>query len=690
MNCSVNIFGIYGIKCNAMTRHEAEIILQQTFQLTHFYDEQWQTIEKILRGERVLLIEKTGFGKSLCFQFPAIIFKGTTVIFSPLIALMRDQVKKLNALGIPAKCINSEQTQEENAQIIEEAKQDKIKILYIAPERQENSEWMEATQQMNLSMVVVDEAHCISIWGHDFRPAFKRIINLVKLLPKGLPVLATTATATKRVEQDITQQIGDGLTVIRGNLMRDNFKLFVIKVDSDDEKMIWLGKSIEKLPGSGILYTGTRVDTEVYAKWFEYLNISSTAYNAGLDPDSRVAIEHGLMQNEWKCIISTNALGMGIDKPDIRFIIHTQIPQSPIHYYQEIGRAGRDGEPSYIILFYNPHEDRDLPEAFIEGGRPPIKKYEKVIAVIKSGLFGLRELAMKTNLKQTPIRVILADLMEQNIIREVRYGKKRQYEFIPDSLPLNPQSFEDLRNAKLLDLDKMVEYVETTGSRMKFLCDYLGDSSDRHFTNCDNTGEKKIKKVLVTPEWVEKLQDFRENCFPELKVTRAGTNMINGVAASYYGVSFVGNAIHRSKYETGEDFPDFLVRLTLKAFYFKFSQEKFDLVLYVPPTQSGALVKNFAEKIALSLKIPISHNLIKTKITEQQKIFEGTINKKENVKNAFGYEPSTEIEGKKILLIDDIFDSGATIRELGKLLTRLGATTIAPLTIAKTVGGDKI
>ena len=673
-----------------MTRHEAEIILQQTFQLTHFYDEQWQTIEKILRGERVLLIEKTGFGKSLCFQFPAIIFKGTTVIFSPLIALMRDQVKKLNALGIPAKCINSEQTQEENAQIIEEAKQDKIKILYIAPERQENSEWMEATQQMNLSMVVVDEAHCISVWGHDFRPAFKRIINLVKLLPKGLPVLATTATATKRVEQDITQQIGDGLTVIRGNLMRDNFKLFVIKVDSDDEKMIWLGKSIEKLPGSGILYTGTRVDTEVYAKWFEYLNISSTAYNAGLDPDSRVAIEHGLMQNEWKCIISTNALGMGIDKPDIRFIIHTQIPQSPIHYYQEIGRAGRDGEPSYIILFYNPHEDRDLPEAFIEGGRPPIKKYEKVIAVIKSGLFGLRELAMKTNLKQTPIRVILADLMEQKMIREVRYGKKRQYEFIPDSLPLNPQSFEDLRNAKLLDLDKMVEYVETTGSRMKFLCDYLGDSSDRHFSNCDNTGEKKIKKVLVTPEWVEKLQDFRENCFPELKVTRAGTNMINGVAASYYGVSFVGNAIHRSKYETCEDFPDFLVRLTLKAFYFKFSQEKFDLVLYVPPTQSGALVKNFAEKIALSLKIPISHNLIKTKITEQQKIFENTISKKENVKNAFGYEPSTEIEGKKILLIDDIFDSGATIRELGRLLTRLGATTIAPLTIAKTVGGDKI
>ncbi|MDR2081812.1 MAG: RecQ family ATP-dependent DNA helicase [Campylobacteraceae bacterium] len=327
-----------------MTRKDVETKLQKTFGLPKFYDEQWQTIEKIFNGERVLLIEKTGFGKSLCFQFPATVFSGTTVIFSPLIALMRDQVKKLQSLGIAAKCINSEQSIEENSQIINEAKQRKIKILYIAPERQENSEWIEATQQMDLSMVVVDEAHCISVWGHDFRPAFKRIINLVKLLPKGLPVLATTATATKLVEQDITNQIGNGISVIRGNLMRDNFKLFVVKVNSEDEKMIWLGENMERLPDSGILYTGTRVDTEIYSKWFNYLNISSTAYNAGLDADSRIAIESGLMQNKWKCIISTNALGMGIDKPDIRFIIHTQIPQSPIHYYQEIGRAGRDGK----------------------------------------------------------------------------------------------------------------------------------------------------------------------------------------------------------------------------------------------------------------------------------------------------------------------------------------------------------
>jgi ATP-dependent DNA helicase RecQ len=380
---------------------------------------------------------------------------------------------------------------------------------------------------------------------------------------------------------------------------------------------------------------------------------------------------------------------MGIDKPDIRFIIHTQIPQSPVHYYQEIGRAGRDGKPSYIILFYNPNEDKKLPEAFIEGGRPSIKKYEKVISVIQSELFGLHELIKQTNLKQTQLRVILADLMEQNIVREVNYSGRKKYEFISNSLPLNPKSFEDLRNAKLQDLNKMLEYVETTGSRMKYLCDYLGDNFNHNFKNCDNTGEKKIK-VIVTSEWVEKLQDFRENCFPELEVQTTKTNLVNGVAASYYGVSHVGNAIHRSKYETGEDFPNFLLKLTLKAFRKKFGQEPFDIILYVPPTKSGSLVKNFAEKMSDVLKIPISYKLEKTKTTEEQKIFESVISKRENVKNAFDYQPATEIEGKRIILIDDIFDSGATIKEIGSLLTKLGATKIAPLTIAKTVGGDKL
>ncbi len=668
-----------------LSRVEQENKLKQTFGLPQFYDHQWDTIDRILKGERVLLIEKTGFGKSLCFQYPATVFKGTTVIFSPLIALMRDQVKKLNSLGIAAKCINSEQTPEENTQIITDAKNGKVKILYIAPERQGNSEWIDATRQMNLSMVVIDEAHCISVWGHDFRPAFRRIINLVKLLPTGLPVLATTATATKKVETDIASQIGGNISVLRGNLLRENFNLYVVKVTTEDEKLIWLGQNLDKLEGPGILYTGTRVDTEIYSKWFEYLKLSAIGYNAGLDSDSRIAIENGLMSNKWKCVISTNALGMGIDKPDIRFIIHTQIPQSPIHYYQEIGRAGRDGKPSNIILFYNP-DDKKLPEAFIEGGRPSIKKYEKAIYQLGQQMLGERDLMRKCNLKQTPTKVIIADLVEQGIILK---NARNKYELKPGAQALNTEPFEELRNSKKLDLDKMIEYVETSQSRMKFLCDFLGDSTTHTFNNCDNTGLTKLT-LKANEEWLEKLQTFREDYFPILQVETKGSNIANGVAASYYGVSNVGAALHRSKYETKEDFPDFLLKLCLKAFRKKFGQEKFDYITYVPPTSSGDLVKNFATKLSQVLKFPISHDLIKTRLTKEQKIFENGYLKSDNISGAFSFNNPSVLVGKSILIVDDIFDSGATIKELGKLFTNLGAIKIAPIVIARTVGGDLV
>lgn len=668
------------------TRLEEEKKLKTTFGIDKFYDDQWNTITRILKGERVLLIEKTGFGKSLCFQYPATVFKGTTVIFSPLIALMRDQVKKLNGLGISAKCINSEQSNEENTKIIEEAKKGKVKILYIAPERQENSEWIEATREMNLSMVVIDEAHCISVWGHDFRPAFRRIINLVNLLPKGLPVLATTATATKKVESDVASQIGGNISVLRGNLLRDNFKLHVVKVKSEDEKLIWLGENLNKLEGTGILYTGTRVDTEIYSKWFEYLKLKTIGYNAGLDTDSRIAIENGLMNNQWKCVISTNALGMGIDKPDIRFIIHTQIPQSPIHYYQEIGRAGRDGKPSIIILFYNP-EDKKLPEAFIEGGRPAIAKYERVISAARNELLGERELMKKTNLKQTQLRVIKSDLIEQGILREVIIGRSKKFEYITGAPSLNTKAFEELRNSKKSDLNEMIQYVDTTQSRMKFLCDYLGDSTSHKYQNCDNTGLTRIT-VKENQDLLLKLQDFREDYFPVLDVESNGSNIVNGVAASYYGVSNVGAALHRCKYETKEAFPEFLLKLFLKAFRKKFGQEKFDFIAYVPPTSSGDLVKNFAIKLSQVLKFPITHDLVKSRQTREQKIFENGYLKSDNVSGAFSFLNPSQLRGKTILLIDDIFDSGATIKEVGKYFTNLGVTKIAPIVIARTVGGD--
>ena len=737
-----------------MTRSEAEIKLKRIFGLDHFYEEQWRSIERILRGERILMIERTGFGKSLCYQFPATQFDGITVVFSPLIALMRDQVRSLCERGIPAAYINSEQSYEENQNSIQRALNGEIKILYIAPERQENEEWVEATRQLKLSMVVVDEAHTISTWGHDFRPSFRRIINLVQLLPQSLPVLATTATATKKVQYDIEQQIGGRLTTIRGNLIRPNFQLQVVKVQSEDEKMIWLAENLNAINGTGLIYTGTRIDTEVYANWLRFVGINATDYNAGFDADTRKSIEQGLMQNKWKCIVSTNALGMGIDKSDIRFVIHTQMPASPIHYYQEIGRAGRDGKPTRIILFYNEKKENGndvatdslLPLSFVEGSRPTTKKYQKVISLLQEEPLSEREVLKKANLKTNQLRVIKADLIDQGIIKEVLYGKIKKYEYQYNAPALNTDSFEALREAKLKDLHAMEEYIYTDMPRMKYLCSFLDSDETVEYSNCDNTNLERIT-VSVTPEWMTKLEDFRETYFPCLELSswtiRKGgfrlryiapdkvqvektvkndmgevierpiieysnninlleynqeereiieehlgkaSRLVDGYAASYYGVSNVGAAIHRSKYENGGDFPDFLLKKTLSVFGKKFRGIHFDLVLYLPPTNSGDLVKNFATKFARVIGVPISHELIKVRITQEQKMFQNAYSKQENVCGAFDIDEDI-VKDKYIVLLDDIYDSGATLKEVGKLLTQKGAKCIVPIVIAKTVGG---
>lgn len=746
-----------------MDRKQAELKLKQSFGIDHFYNEQWMAISKLLSGERILMIERTGFGKSLCYQFPATLFSGLTVVFSPLIALMRDQVNGLRQRGISAAYINSEQSREDNDSVIEQALQGKLKILYVAPERQENNYWIESVRQMNLSMVVIDEAHTISTWGHDFRPAFRRIINLVQLLPAHLPVLATTATATKRVQHDIEQQIGGKLTTIRGSLIRSNFRLRVIRVKNEDEKMIWLADNINSFCGTGIIYSGTRLDTEIYAKWLQFVGINAIDYNAGFDAETRKDVENGLMDNRWKCIVSTNALGMGVDKPDIRYVIHTQIPESPIHYYQEIGRAGRDGKPTEIILFYNDSKvgkeqlahDFLLPKSFIENARPPQQKYEKVINLLLEEPLTEREIMKKGNMKQSQVRVIKYDLIDQGIIKETLYDKQKKYEYQFGAPKFDYRQFDELRQAKMNDLEQMERYVYTKIPRMQYLCSFLDSDEQSNYSNCDNTNLPKIEIGTLNETYVDRLQQFRETYFPELELCESSykavlndneekekltikipypniidiyrngefyrnveltnryegtikssdfshyeivvlkdlikqhrenkSHITNGIAASYYGVSSIGAAIHRCKYENGGDFPDFLLRLTLKAFGKKLGKYHFDMVLYVPPTHSGNLVRNFAIKFSAVIKVPICHDLRKIRVTQEQKIFQNKYGKQENVAGAFDLDAN--VNNKCIILIDDIYDSGETLKEIGKLLTEKGANYIVPVVIAKTVGG---
>jgi ATP-dependent DNA helicase RecQ len=667
-----------------MNRSEAESILQQKFGLPYFYDEQWEAISRLLKGERILMIQRTGFGKSLVFQFAGMLLQGTTIIFSPLIALMREQVNKLKELGLPAAYINSTLTPEEKAVVLRNAENGRYKLLYIAPERQEDEEWQKVVQRMRLAMVVVDEAHCISTWGHDFRPSYRRIVNVVKQLQRDFPVLACTATATLKVQQDIETQFDNTrLTVLRGNLSRENFILNYVKCINKEDKLAMVLRIVKALGGTGIIYCGTQAETEIYAKWLDFNNFRVTNYNAGLDDDTRKRVEIDFVNDVYKCVVSTNALGMGMDKPNLRFVIHTQIPASPLHYYQEIGRAGRDGQPTNVLLLYAP-EDDELPLAFIKNNKPAIKYYQSLIDILKVEALGLYSIIKRINLKQTAVNVLLADLIDQHIVIKTNKGNRVLYELKFNAPKLQTQGFEELRNAKLADFDCMKDYLNSSKCRMNYLQNYLGDSSSTICGKCDVDLGKRYA-IESKEEELARIEEFRENYFPVLEVETKTGILINGVAASWYGVSNVGTMLHSSKYENGGDFPDYLLRLTLRAFRKHYKNTQFDMVMYVPPTISGDLVKNFAIKIARTLRFELSHGIHKTRTTRAQKYFESAIGKKDNLINAFTTD--IYVKNKNILLIDDIFDSGVTIKEIAAMLKTKGARMVAPLVIAKTVGG---
>ena len=669
-----------------MNRFEHEKNLKNIFSFDKFYDRQWEVVQQLLFGKKILLIEKTSFGKSLCFQYVGKYLydnnKGMTIVFCPLIALMRNQIQILKSKGINAASLNCEQSFEENQIIIDKAKKGKISLLYIAPERQESAEWLEFIKKVKIAMIVIDEAHCISTWGHDFRPNYKRIIDVVKLLPYDMPVLAVTATATKKVANDIKFQLGENVQVLRGTLNRENFELSVVNVSTEDDKMIMIANLVEDIAGTGIIYTGTRANTQIYADWLRYIGINAIHYNAGIGTEERQEVEDNFYKNNYKVIVSTCAFGMGIDKPDVRFIIHTQITDSLLQYYQEIGRAGRDGLPTKIILF-NKEDDKRLRQHFISQSKPNLLEYLRTIDILKNKICRLHELTKEINIKQNQMQVILQDLIEQNII----YKNGTSYIYKNPDAVFDYDKFQDFKIYKSLELEKMIEYTNISSCRMKYLCNYLEDFNIDNCTKCDNCRKIQTKREINEKEQ-KRLRNFQAHYFIEDYI---GSNdkekAIKVVASSYYGTSDIGNIIHHCKYENGGDFPKECVDRVILAYkkYYK----THDLILFVPPTISGNLVENFAKKVALKLGIPISNTLIKNRETRPQKECKSAITKNANLKNAFEVRNVDVIQNKSILLIDDIIDNGATIKNIAKYLLKNGARKVDALVIAKTLIGDE-
>jgi ATP-dependent DNA helicase RecQ len=351
--------------------------LRKHFGFDDFREGQRDVIGSILEGKDAVVVMPTGSGKSLCYQLPAMILDGATLVVSPLIALMKDQVDALLARGLPATFINSSIPESEQRARIEALRRREHKLVYVAPERFRSSRFNSVLQSIPISLFAVDEAHCISTWGHDFRPDYLRLRNVIRSLGS-VQTLALTATATPYVRSDIIQQLGltKPQTFVSG-FDRPNLSIEVVHTERERQKIAHIKRLAQRINGSGIIYASTRKSVEQVGMKLKDAGLSVVTYHAGMTDSNRIKAQDDFMSGRKQMIVATNAFGMGIDKPDIRFVVHYQMPGSIEAYYQEIGRAGRDGLPSTCVLLFN-YADKNTHDFFIEGSYPNISVIKQV------------------------------------------------------------------------------------------------------------------------------------------------------------------------------------------------------------------------------------------------------------------------------------------------------------------------
>ncbi|KAA5546050.1 ATP-dependent DNA helicase RecQ [Roseiconus nitratireducens] len=359
--------------------------LLSRFGLSRFRPGQLDVIEAVGRGEDVMCVMPTGGGKSLCYQLPTLARDGTTIVVSPLIALMKDQVDSLQRLGIEAKLINSTQGLREQEDVMEEMRRGSLQLVYVAPERLRNGRFLECLEQSHVTLLAVDEAHCVSEWGHDFRPDYARLGQVRRRYLNGLQTIALTATATPAVRDDVCDLLGlsDPKVFVTG-FARTNLHLGVAQSKTDSEKEQQLIEYVQQQEGAGIIYAATRRACEAVGDWLpEKTRRPIGVYHGGMDPMQRKSVQEKFMEGKLSAIVATNAFGMGIDKADIRFVAHYNMPGTLEAYYQEAGRAGRDGQPSDCRLFFS-YQDRYIQEFFIENRYPSRETVQKVYEYLLS------------------------------------------------------------------------------------------------------------------------------------------------------------------------------------------------------------------------------------------------------------------------------------------------------------------
>ncbi|EHL06281.1 ATP-dependent DNA helicase, RecQ family [Desulfitobacterium hafniense DP7] len=672
-----------------------------------FHQGQWEAIESVIRGNKTLLVQRTGWGKSVVYFIGAKLLRergfGPTIIISPLLSLMRNQIENAVKIGISAETINSDNT-DEWTEIEDKLKRKDVDILLLSPERLGNKDFTERVLpsiEGGIGMLVVDEAHCISDWGHDFRPDYRRIVRIIKQLPPNVPLIATTATANQRVVNDIKAQLGDELHIIRGPLTRESLQLQVIKLADQAERLAWLYENINKIEGAGIIYCLTISDCNKVAKWLRSKGINALEYHAELSKDTkekrrlREERERKLLNNEVKALVATVALGMGFDKPDLGFVIHYQRPGSIVRYYQEIGRAGRALDKAYAILL-NGVEDDDIEEYFIQTAFPTPKEMNEIVNVIEKASLGMtkNKILKELNMSYGRVEKCLKTLEIEGII----YKEKSSYfrspiSWLPDSTKSNA-----ITKLRLNELEDMRKFIDTEECYMRYISTKLDDAHLKNCGKCHNClGTQFFSEVVSRDNVLEAIQflkgeyldiEPRKQWPAGIKAESAKKIAIEeqslaGKALCAYGDAGWGRVVAEDKYRN-EYFTDELVDASLVLLKNTLLKENLGWVTSVPSLRRPLLVKDFAMRLAEKIGLPYIDAIKKIEDTPYQKKMENSYQQCSNALH--GFSVIERVPESPVLLVDDIIDSGWTLTVCGILLKGKGSGHVYPFVLAKASG----